>query len=61
MCDYNEELDMGLEETMDEFDIEWNKRFGNIAGKVITLEQSNKIMSEMKSFVKEWNNKWVYS
>lgn len=44
-------------ESMDEFDIEWEKRFSNIENKPMTIEQSNKIMNEMKSFVKEWKNR----
>ena len=52
MCDYNEELDMDLEETMDEFDVEWNRRFGDTVGKPMTIEQSNKLMSEITFRVK---------
>ena len=43
-----------LVKSLDEFDIEWNKRFGNTVGKPMTIEQSNEVMKKMKEFVKEW-------
>lgn len=53
--DYNNHSQ--LVESLDEFDIEWNKRFGDTVGKPMTIEQSNKIMKEMKNFVKEWKSR----
>lgn len=46
-----------LVESLDEFDIEWNKRFGSTAGKPMTIEQSNEVMNEMKKFAKEWKSR----
>lgn len=46
-----------LIESMDDFDIEWEKRFGNTVNKPMTLEDHNKLMNEMKQFTKEWKNK----
>lgn len=43
-----------LVESLDEFDIEWNRRFGNTVGKPMTIEQSNEVMKKMKEFVREW-------
>lgn len=43
-----------LIESLDEFDVEWNKRFGNTVGKPMTIEQSNEVMKKMKEFVREW-------
>mgnify|MGYP007113987544 CR=1 FL=1 len=46
-----------LIESLDEFDIEWNKRFGSTVGKPMTIEQSNAVMNEMKKFAKEWKSR----
>lgn len=46
-----------LIESLDEFDIEWNKRFTKTVGKPMTIEQSNEVMNEMKRFAKEWKSR----
>lgn len=46
-----------LVESFDEFDIEWNKRFGSTVGNPMTIEQSNEVMNEMKNFAKEWKGR----
>lgn len=46
-----------LVESLDEFDVEWNKRFGNTVGKPMTAEEYHKFMQEVKEFAEEWNNR----
>ena len=46
-----------LIESLDEFDIEWNKRFGDTVGKPMTAQEHHKFMKEVKAFAEEWNNK----
>lgn len=46
-----------LIESLDEFDIEWNKRFGSTAEKPMTAEEHHKFMQEVKAFAEEWNNR----
>ena len=43
-----------LVESLDEFVVEWTKRFGDTVGKPMTIEQSNEVMKKMKEFVREW-------
>ena len=44
-----------LVESIDEFDIEWEKRFGSITNKPMTLKEHNKFMDDVIAFIKEWN------
>lgn len=44
-----------LIESIDEFDIEWEKRFGSITNKPMTLKEHNKFMDDVIAFIKEWN------
>lgn len=46
-----------LVESLDEFDIEWNKKFSSTVGNPMTIEQSNEVMNEMKNFAKEWKSR----
>ena len=46
-----------LIESLDEFDIEWDRRFGSTVGNPMTIEQSNEVMNEMKNFAKEWKGR----
>ena len=46
-----------LVESLDEFDIEWNKRFGDSVRKPMTAEEHHKFMKEVKAFAEEWNNR----
>lgn len=46
-----------LVESLDDFDIEWNKRFGSTVGNPMTAEEHHKFMQEVKAFAEEWNNK----
>lgn len=46
-----------LIESIDEFDIEWNRIFGDAVGKPMTIEQSNEVMKKMKEFVREWKTR----
>ena len=46
-----------LVESLDEFDIEWNRRFGDPIGKPMTAEEHHKFMQEVKAFAEEWNNR----
>lgn len=46
-----------LVESFDEFDMEWNKRFGSTIGKPMTAEEHHKFMQEVKAFAEEWNNR----
>lgn len=44
-------------ESLDEFDIEWNKRFGDTIGKPMTYEEYHQFMEQVKDFAEEWNNR----
>lgn len=46
-----------LVESLDEFDIEWNKRFGNTVGKPMTKEEHHEFMEQVKAFAEEWHNR----
>ena len=46
-----------LIESLDEFDIEWNKRFGSTAGKPMTKEEHHEFMEQVKAFAEEWHNR----